>query len=213
MKLAIFNLNETLSSKPCETQSESSFNHHEIKFWIPCPRLVSQPDKDLLREADGVPRPFCALLQGLSVIWQRQYGAYSFQGSDQNLPTNKKIIFLHIPSLSYVLWWKKRRSRKSINQNGNNLLAQCTTSLSYNQRSWLLSWGRWVRIQQTVKSTIWLTRWNCLHFQDALIKKILNISDLKAFFGQVDVDGSGLIEFHEFVKFIVRNYFSFSTKS
>ena len=41
----------------------------------------------------------------------------------------------------------------------------------------------------------------------------ISISHSKAFFGQVDVDGSGLIEFHEFVKFIVRNYFLFSTKS
>ena len=50
-------------------------------------------------------------------------------------------------------------------------------------------------------------------FSKCTYQKILNVSYLKAFFGQVDVDGSGLIEFHEFVKFIVRNYFSFSTKS
>ena len=169
----------------------------------------SQPDKDLLREADGVPRPFCALLQGLSVIWQRQYGAYSFQGSHQKPANRQKMIFLHW----VTCYGEINIEVKNQSNDGNNMLAQCTISSFYNQRSWLLSWGRWVRILQTVKSTIWLTRWNFLHFQNALIKKILNISDLKAFFGQVDVDGSGLIEFHEFVKFIVRNYFSFSTKS
>ena len=127
----------------------------------------------------------------------------------KNLPTAKKWYSF----IEYTCYGEINIEVKNQSIDGNNLLAHCTISSFYNQRSWLLSWGRWVRILQTVKSTIWLTRWNFLHFQNALIKKILNISDLKAFFGQVDVDGSGLIEFHEFVKFIVRNYFSFSTKS
>ena len=142
-----------------------------------CPRLVLQPDKDLLRDADGVPRPFCALLQGLSVIWQRQYGAYSFQGSHQKPANRQKMIFLHW----VTCYGEINIEVKNQSIDGNNLLAHCTISSFYNQRSWLLSWGRWVRILQTVKSTIWLTRWNFLHFQNALIKKFLNICHSKAF--------------------------------
>ena len=173
-----------------------------------CPRLVLQPDKDLLRDADGVPRPFCALLQGLSVIWQRQYGAYSFQGSHQKPANRQKMIFLHW----VTCYGEINIEVKNQSIDGNNLLAHCTISSFYNQRSWLLSWGRWVRILQTVKSTTWLTRWNFLHFIKMNLSTRFYLA-FKSFFGQVDVDGSGLIEFHEFVKFIVRNYFLFSTKS
>ena len=130
--------------------------------------------------------------------------------SIKNLPTTKKLYSF----IAWVMCYREMNGVKNQSIDGNNLLAHCTISSFYNQRSWLLSWGRWVRILQTVKSTIWLTRWNFIHFfKINLSKCFLNISHSKPFFGQVDVDGSGLIEFHEFVKFIVRSHFLFSTKS